>query len=163
MSSLTRDEKLAIIERYDCNREQVLNILLDIQYASDDGYIDQETAEFVADRLGVSETRIWELVSFYSLLKEKKEARYVLQICDSTPCHFTEEHMVADTLEKILSVHENEATADGLFLFEKTSCVGNCENTPFIKIKEKVFNHLSENDIVRLIDDLKAGKYSQVL
>jgi NADH-quinone oxidoreductase subunit E len=160
---LTKEDKLAIIERYDSNREQILNILLDMQYASEDGFIDQETAEFVADRLGISETRIWEIISFYSLLKEKREARYVLEICDSTPCHFTEERTVADTLEKLLAVKENETTADGLFLYEKTSCVGNCDNTPFIKIKDKFFNQLDEAAITNLLSDLRAGKYSQEL
>lgn len=159
MANLTINEKNEIIDRYQANPEQTLNILVDLQFASTDGYIDQKTAQLVAKRVGVTETRIYELISFYAILKEKTQARYVLKICNSAPCRFSGEPLVSRSLKEILGVNENEMTADGLFLYHGIPCVGACAQSPFIKIKDRVFPNLTAQQIVQLISDLRAGRY----
>lgn len=159
MADLAQDRKMEIIEHYHRNPEQVLNILVDMQFESRDGYIDQETARLVANELGVTETRIFEEISFYSILKDKPQARYVLKICDSVPCHFTDGSVVRDSLKELLGVDEYELTPDGQFMFHGVPCMGVCEQAPVIKIKDQVFANLDYGKIKTLIEDLRAGKY----
>lgn len=162
MANITDQEKIEIINRYHANPEQALNILVDLQYASADGYIDQPTAQLVASHLGVTETRIYEMVSFYAILKEKPYARYVLKFCQSAPCYFSGERGISRTLKEILGVNENEITTDGQFMYHGIPCVGACAQTPFIKIKDRVFPNLTTAKIEQLVDDLRADRYPEL-
>ncbi|WP_420743866.1 NAD(P)H-dependent oxidoreductase subunit E, partial [Pseudomonas aeruginosa] len=60
----------------------MLNILIELQFASEEGYIDQETAQLVAEHLHLTEARVYEIVSFYAILKTEPQAKYVLKICN---------------------------------------------------------------------------------
>lgn len=162
MANITTDEKIAIINRYHANPEQALNILIDLQFTSSDGYIDQATAQLVAEHLGVTETRIYEMVSFYAILKEEPQARYVMKICNSAPCHFSGEQIVSHELEELLDIQEDQMTNDGMFMYHSIPCVGACAQAPFIKIKDRVFANLTADDIAQLISDLRAGRYPEL-
>lgn len=162
MTTLNIEAKLAIIDYYDRNPEQVLNMLVDLQYASPKGYIDEPTAQLVAKELGLTETRVYEMISYYSILKDEKQARYVMKICDSAPCHFSGEQVVSETLAKVLGVPANTATPDGLFLYHSVPCIGLCDKAPFIKIKDRVFTNLNEEEISQLVVDLAEGEYPEL-
>lgn len=159
MKSLSISEKEAIIIENESDPQRILNILIAIQYASEEGYIDEETAKLVADRLHLSEARVYELLSFYAILKTEPQAKYVLKICNSTPCRFTGGRAISDVLESILEVPANQITVDGLFMYHDIPCVGACDQGPVIKIKDKVFTNLTEAKIYQLIDDLHHGRY----
>lgn len=162
MSSLSLFEKEAIILEHESDPQRVLNILIAIQYASEEGYIDEETAKLVADRLHLSEARVYELLSFYAILKTEPQAKYVLKVCNSTPCWYTGGSTLADILETILEVPANQSTPDGLFMYHGIPCVGACDQGPVIKIKDKVFADLTEDKVYQLIDDLQQGRYEEL-
>ncbi|WP_334105265.1 NAD(P)H-dependent oxidoreductase subunit E [Muricomes intestini] len=153
-----KKEKLRIIHQDGGEQENLLEILLDIQFASAEGYIDEETAALVADELHMTETRVYEIVSYYAMLKEKPQAKFVLKVCNSSPCHFSRSEEVVLSLEKKLGVPIGNTTADGLFAYHYIPCVGACDIGPVIKIKDTVFGHLSDEKISSLIDDLRSGK-----
>ncbi|MBP2100348.1 NADH-quinone oxidoreductase subunit NuoE family protein [Enterococcus rivorum] len=162
MSSLSLAEKEAIILESDSDPQRILNILISIQFASEEGYIDEETARLVADRLHLSEARVYEILSFYSILKTEPQAKYVLKICDSTPCHYTGGTMVSTLLETVLGVPADQPTEDGLFMFHSIPCIGACDQSPVIKIKDTVFGNLTEEKICQLLEDLQNGRYQDL-
>lgn len=162
MSSLSLAEKEAIILASDADPQRILTILLSLQFASEEGYIDEATAKLVAARLQLSVTRVYEILSFYSILKTEPQAKYVLKICDSTPCHYTGGRMVATVLQKILGVSADQATEDGLFMYHSIPCIGACDQSPVIKIKDTVFGNLTEEKIGQLLDELKQGHYQEL-
>lgn len=155
-------EKENIILENKSDPQRILNILIQIQYATEEGYIDEETTKFVAEKLGVKETRVLEILSFYAILKTEPQARYVLKICNSAPCHFTNGETVVDILERILGVPVDEPTSDGLFMFHGIPCMGACHIGPSIKIKDKVFGDLTQEKVSQLINDLKNGIYKEL-
>lgn len=162
MSSLSLSEKEAIILENDSDPQRILNMLIAIQYASEEGYIDEETAKLVADRLHLSQARVYEILSFYAILKTEPQARYVLKICNSTPCLFTGGDRLAELLEMILEVPEGQPTPDGLFMYHSIPCIGACDQGPVIKIKDTVFGKLTEAKVSQLIDDLQSGRYQEL-
>ncbi|WP_333647479.1 NADH-quinone oxidoreductase subunit NuoE family protein [Lacrimispora sp.] len=158
MDTRVREEKLRIIRQDRKKQENILEILIDLQFASEDGYIDQETAALVAKELHMTETRVYEIVSYYAMLKDKPQAKYVLKICNSSPCHFSRSEEVALSLEKKLGVPMGKTTDDGLFAYHYIPCVGACDIGPVIKIKDTVFGNLSDEKVSSLIDDLRRDK-----
>lgn len=158
MDIRAREEKLRIIHQNGARQENILEILIDLQFASEEGYIDQETAALIAQELHMSETRVYELVSYYAMLRDKPQAKFVLKICNSSPCHFSRSEEVALSLEKKLGTPMGKVTDDGLFAYHYIPCVGACDIGPVIKIKDTVFGNLTDEKISSLIDDLRSGK-----
>lgn len=153
-----RNEKLEIIHQNGGGEENILEILIDLQFASEEGYIDGETAALVAQELHITETRVYEIVSYYAMLKEKPQAKFVLKVCNSSPCHFSRSEEVVLSLEKKLGVPIGKTTDDGLFAYHYIPCVGACEIGPVVKIKDTVFGNLDYDKISSLIDNLRNGE-----
>lgn len=158
MEMRKRDEMLKMIRQDGGGKGNILKILLDLQFASEEGYIDRETAALVAQELHMTQARVYELVSFYAMLKEKPQAKFVLKVCNSSPCHFSRSEEVMLSLEKKLGVSIGETTEDGLFACHYIPCVGACDRGPVVKIKDTVFGNLDDDKISALIDDLRGGK-----
>lgn len=162
MNLLSIQAKEAIILENDANPQRILNILIELQFQSEEGYIDEETAKLVAKRLHLTEARVYEILSFYAILKTEPQETYVLKICNSSPCHYSGGEKVSEILETILEVPEGQATPDGLFMYHGIPCVGACDSGPVIKIKDTVFNQLDEEKIYRLIEDLRNERYQNL-
>lgn len=162
MNSLSLSEKEAIILANDSDPQRILNILIAIQYDSEEGYIDEATAKLVAERLHLSQARVYEILSFYAILKTEPQAKYVLKICNSTPCLYTGGEALSKMLETILKVPADQPTSDGLFMYHSIPCIGACDQGPVIKIKDTVFGDLTEAKVYQLIDDLQNGCYQEL-
>lgn len=156
-TGLSKEKIQSIIQKDGRDQENILAILIDIQFASPNGYVDQEVAQIVADELGLTETRVFELLSYYAMLKVKPQAQYVLKVCNSSPCHFNDSEAIVNTLHEKLGVPIGETTADGVFAYHYIPCVGACDIGPVIKIKDTVFGDLTDEKIGALIDDLRTG------
>lgn len=160
--SLTLEQKEDIILQNESDPQRILNILVEIQYASDEGYIDEETAKLVADKLNLSENHVYEVLSFYAILKTKPQARYVIKICKSVPCKYTGAEKIDEMLEAVLGVSSDVPTEDGLFMYHGIPCIGACGRGPAIKIKDRVFTDLTKGDLTQLVNDLKNGQYKDL-
>lgn len=158
MEMRKRDAILERIHQDGGEKGDILKILLDLQFSSEEGYIDRETAALVAQELHMTEARVYEIVSYYAMLKEKPQAKFVLKVCNSSPCHFSRSDEVIESLKKKLGVPIGETTDDGLFAFHYIPCVGACDMGPVVKIKDTVFGNLDDDKISALIDDLRGGK-----
>lgn len=152
---LSLDEKLAIIRKYDKEKSSLLRMLLDLQSVSDEGFIDAETASLVAEEMQMTEAKIYEVLSFYAMLKTTPQAKYCFKVCNSSPCHFSNAQFIFDTLEQELGIKTGEVTKDGLFSYEAIPCCGACEVGPVLKLKDQVYGNLTKETIVELIQQLK--------
>ena len=101
-SQLTAEEKRAIIRDNGGDKEHLLAILYELQNASGYNYIDEETAALVAEEVGMNPTRVYDIITFYAMLKTEPKARYVLKVCNSTPCHFSRSEEIAQILKEEL-------------------------------------------------------------
>lgn len=155
---LTKEEKLKIIHSMGANTEHVLAILLELQDKSSRTYIDEETAQLVANEVGISTTHIYDILTFYAMLEVKPKGQYILEVCNSTPCHYNKSNEVMQVLEKELNIKVGETTDDHMFSLIYTQCVGACDIGPVIRIKDDVYGDLDEEKIKNLISRLKATR-----
>lgn len=155
---LTKEEKIALIKFNGGTKEDILSILLELQKASPRGYIDTETAGLVAEHLKMPYAEICQVISFYDMLETRIQARYVLKICNSTPCYFSRAEDVAAFLKQELGVGIGETTADGMFSYHYVPCVGACETGPVIVLKDAVYGNLTAAFLRQFIADLRSGK-----
>lgn len=152
------DQKIAIIHKNGGRKENMLAILLELQSVSPEGYIDPQTAALVARELGMTATRVYEIASYYAMLKVKPQAKYVLEVCNSSPCHFSKSDAILHIVERELDVRIGNATDDGMFAVHYTPCVGVCDIGPVIKVGDTVFGNLDEEKIKSIIGQLRADQ-----
>lgn len=160
---LSHEKKLAIIRSNGGTQKDILSILLELQNAVPEGYIDRETAALVGQELELPESKVYEIATFYSMLKTKPQAKNVFKICNSSPCHFSKSDTIKSLLEEELNIKIGETTADHMFSFHYIPCVGACDIGPIIKLKDTVYGNLDKDKIKQIINNLKNENSEQVL
>ena len=151
MRELTKDHVLGIMESYQNDPQQVIAVLLDIQAASGKNYVERQWAELASAVLNVPLSKIFDLLTFYAMFSLKERGEYVIEICRSTPCHFTKADEVTRWFEAATGIKAGETTADGKITLSRTSCIGACDTGPAVKIGDHVFGRLTEDKVKTLV------------
>ena len=86
----TLDQELAdkidgILAAHGEDPTQLVGILLDVEAAVERHYIPEAAAYYVAERLGVKPTQVYDVISFYTALHDKPRAKFTLEVCSSAP------------------------------------------------------------------------------
>jgi NADH-quinone oxidoreductase subunit E len=153
--AMTREEKIEVIRAAGGDKEHILGILLELQSRSDLSYIDEETAQLVADELGLALTKVYEVLTFYAMLETKPSAKYILEVCNSTPCYYSKADEVVAMVKNAIGIGVGETTKDQMFTLRYTPCVGACEIGPVIKVGDRVYGNLTQEKVTELIEQLK--------
>ncbi|MCL1790722.1 MAG: NAD(P)H-dependent oxidoreductase subunit E [Peptococcaceae bacterium] len=152
LSGLSIEGRQSVLRRYsDCPREHLLDILLDLQRAGSGGHIDEETAIWVAEELDIAVAKVYEALSFYTMLHTREQARFVFEVCGSTPCFVNKSQEVGEILSRQLGVGEEQMTSDGLFAYRFVPCFGACAEGPAIRLGDELYGNLTEKRIRELI------------
>lgn len=146
---LTESDK-AIIDRimadHDNDPTQLVGILLDVQANSERKHISRPVAVYLADKLGVKITQIYDVVSFYSALHVRPRAKYPLEVCNSAPCRVNDSDTLLETLKDILGIELGEVTYDGRFTISKVPCFGACDIAPAVRVNGVVYGKLTDRE-----------------
>jgi NADH-quinone oxidoreductase subunit E len=121
------------------------------------GWLPQKAIEAVAAKLDMALIRVMEVATFYTMFNLEPVGRYFIQLCGTVPCHVKG----AIDLKQILLDRvgdERHVTADGYFSWLEVECLGACCNAPMVQINEDYFEDLTPDLLVKLLDDLKAGR-----
>ncbi len=139
----------------------LLNTLHEIQDHYNN-FIPVEAAEELHDITGVPLSKIYEVLSFYTMFSTEKRGQYVIRICKSLPCHVDGGAEVVEALKEKLGINFGETTEDGVFTLEQSSCLGLCGVSPVMMINEEAYGNLTPEKVKTIIDDVKDGKRSDV-
>ena len=75
-----------VVDAHGGDPTQLVGILLDIQDGVERHYIPESAAYYLAQRLSIRPTQIYDVITFYSMLYDKPRAKYTLEVCNSAPC-----------------------------------------------------------------------------
>lgn len=145
----------AAMEKYGHEPSKLLEILLDIQKAVPRKYIPKAAAYYVAEKMHLKITQVYDVISFFSALHETPRAKYPIQVCSSIVCKVNENSFVLNTLKDILNIGLGEVTYDGRFTIEEVPCFGACDKAPAIRIHDVVYGPLTtRQQIIQMIQRL---------
>ena len=125
-------------------------------------FIPVEAAEELHNITGVPLSKIYEVLSFYTMFSTKKRGEYVIRVCKSLPCHVDGGAEVVEALKNELKINFGETTEDGLFTLEQSSCLGLCGVSPVMMINEEAYGNLTPEKVKKIIDEIKNRKRSDV-
>ena len=104
-----------------------------------------------AEHLGVSESRVFAVVTFYRTLSQKKKGRKIIRVCMGTACHLRGSTAVLHELEKKLGIKSGGVTEDGEYTLETVNCVGACALAPVVTAGENSFGRMEPSKAAELL------------
>ncbi|XMB73162.1 NAD(P)H-dependent oxidoreductase subunit E [Mycoplasmatota bacterium WC30] len=144
-----------ILSKYPKKEEYLIEILLEYQKSKKNHYISSEDISRVSEYLGVPESQICSVISFYTLLSMKPKGRYVVQVCHDVPCFVNDTLSIYEKLVEVLGIKEGETTADDQFTLEITECLGCCNVAPAMRINDDVYTSLTPAKVEKIINGLR--------
>jgi NADH:ubiquinone oxidoreductase subunit E len=140
-----------VLAAHDHDATQIVGILLEVQNLIPQQYVPEAVAFYIAEKLPIKVSIIYDCLTFYSSLSDKPRAKYPVEICRSVVCRVNDSDSLLDTLKKILNIEVGEVTYDGRFMIEEVLCFGACDVAPAIRINGKVYGHLDTPEKVRSV------------
>ena len=106
----------------------------------------------MAERLGVSEARVYSVATFYENFSLEPKGKFVIKVCDGTACHVRKSIPILERLRSDLGLSEGKATTDDLgFTVETVSCLGACGLAPVLTVNDKVYPAMTPDKASELL------------
>ncbi len=146
-------DKILSENAYDSTK--LVGILLDVQDVVPKKYVPMDVAAYVAAKLNIPLTGVYDVITFYASLSEKPRADHVINLCKSIVCKTNNYMDLQKSLEKFLGIKVGEATEDGKFALEYSACFGACDVAPAIKIDQDVYGKLTDEKLIEIINSYR--------
>ena len=153
MSSLSPELLNNIFSRYSGERSELIPILQDVQGVI--GYIPREAMTAIAAFLGMAESTVYGVVTFYAQFRLQPLGKHLIKVCHGTACHLCGAEMVADTLAQATGAKEGETSEDKMFTVERVACLGCCSLAPCIMIDSETHGRLIPEAIGKVINEVR--------
>jgi len=144
-----------ILKKYPQHEDSLIEILLEYQNKKTKRFITEEEIAQISNYLGVTESKVCSVVSFYTFFSTEPRGKHIIQICKDVPCYVNGSGNVLKTLEQLLNIRIGETTKDEKFTLEYTSCLGNCDGAPAMRIDGKTFTNLNPNKVKAIISEYR--------
>ena len=118
------------------------------------GYIDSPAANYLAKKLNLEVTDVWETATFYSMLQMRPVGKHHIQICKTLSCKIMGEPEITDYICHKLGIHAGDTTADGKFTVSLVECLGSCGTAPMMQIGFDYYENLTTENIDKILDSL---------
>ena len=116
------------------------------------GYIDNAGVNFLARKLGIEVTDVWETVTFYSMFNLRPIGKHHIQICKTLSCRVMGEPEITEHICNKLGVHVGETTADEKFTVSLVECLGSCGTAPMMQIGFDYHEDLTTEKVDVILD-----------
>ena len=140
-----------IIEDYSGDREALLMIMQDISDIYN--YVPSEMIPVLVAKLGVRESLIYSVATFYKTISLEPRGNYIVNVCKGTACHVRGADKIIDALQEHLNIKEGQTTDDLLFTLEGVRCIGCCALGPVITVNKETRGGLDRTTAVKTIEE----------
>jgi NADH-quinone oxidoreductase E subunit len=147
------------LAKYPLKRSAILPLMFIVQRERG-GYLDPPGVAYLADRLGVRVTDIWEVATFYSMINTEPVGKYHIQICKTLSCKIMGEPKITEHVCQRLGINPGETTEDGSFTVSRVECLGSCGTAPMMQIGFDYYENLTNEKVDELIEKCKSGELS---
>jgi len=146
-----------ILKEYPRQEDYLIEVLLEYQKQKADRHIGEDEIRRIAEYLGVTESKVWSVITFYTFFSTRPRGENIIQICKDVPCYLNDGNTVQRTLEQLLGVQVGETTKNQKFTLEHTSCLGHCDGAPAIRINDKTYTNLSVDKLKAIISEYRGN------
>jgi len=151
-----------MLGHYPARRSVLVPTLL---YMQDElGHLTDEAIAEVAQRLGLTELEVRNVISYYSMLTTKARGKYNVQVCTNIACMLRGGEELFNHCRRKLGIGHKGTTQDGLFSLEEVECIGACSWAPAIQVNYDFHENLTPEKTDKILDEYrKQGRRSRTL
>src|SRR6202000_1157250 len=157
-----------ITRRYPKARSALLPLLYLVQ--SEEGYVSDEGMAFCAEVLGITQTEVRGVATFYTMYKHEPAAEYQMGVCTNTTCAIMGgDQIYAELAEYIggdahgdahaVAHHGDVKSPDGKVAVERLECNAACDYAPVVMVNWEFFDNQTPQSAKKLVDDLRGGQH----
>ena len=144
-----------LVTLYPVKRSALVPMLL---YAQDEiGYVSEAVITEVAQRIGLLELDVRNVLSYYSMLRTKPAGKYNVQVCTNISCMLRGGYEVLDHCKKRLGIGHKQVTPDGTFSLEEVECIGACCWAPAMQVNYDFHEDLTPQKVDTILAEYAAG------
>lgn len=145
-------EKFAeILKRYPVKRAALLPALWLAQRQS--GWVSLDAMRYIAGLLELHPSKVYEVVTFYTMYQQKPVGQYHIQVCRTLSCALRGSEDITNHLKKKLNIGLGETTADKKFTLIEVECLGSCGSAPMFQMNDDFYENLT----IAKVDKILAG------
>ena len=146
-----------LVTLYPVRRSALVPMLL---YAQDElGYLTEAAIAEIAQRIGITELDVRNVLSYYSMLRTAPVGQYHVQVCTNISCMLRDGQELFEHCEKKLGIGHRQTTPDGLFSLEEVECIGACSWAPAAQVNYDFHENLTPETMDAILEQYrKAGQ-----
>lgn len=132
----------------------VIGIMQDIQ--KEYHYLPQDALCYVAQKLKISEAKIYGVATFYENFSLEPKGKYIIKVCDGTACHVRKSVPILEEIRGQLGVTAKKPTTDDMmFTVETVSCLGACGLAPVCTVNDHVYPAMTPEKARQMLDEIR--------
>jgi len=152
-----RFDKLVTI--YPLRRSALIPMLL---YAQDEvGAVNDAVIAEIAQRIGITELEVRNVISYYSLLHTRPHGKYHVQVCTNISCMLRGGNEMLAHCKERLGIGHKETTPDGLFSLEEVECIGACCWAPAVQVNYNFHDNLTPEKMDAVLESYRQKESSR--
>ena len=140
------------LSKYPVSRSAILPLMFIVQ--RERGYLDPPGVAYLAKRLALRITDIWEVATFYSMINTRPVGRYHIQVCKTLSCKIMGAGNITKHCADKLGIKPGETTADGRFTLSEVECLGSCGTAPMFQINFDYHENLTPEKVDQILGSL---------
>jgi NADH-quinone oxidoreductase E subunit len=140
------------LAKYPVMRSAILPLMFIVQ--RERGYLDPPGVSYLANRLNLRITDIWEVATFYSMIHIKPIGKYHIQVCKTLSCKLLGSDKITQMCSEKLGIEAGETTADGRFSLTEVECLGSCGTAPMFQVNFDYHENLTAEKVDQILDSL---------
>jgi NADH-quinone oxidoreductase subunit E len=138
-----------ILKNHEYHHSNIIGILQDAQAI--ENYLPEEALRYISERMEISLTRIFDIVTFYKAFSLLPRGKYTIRVCCGTACHLGGAPQNLEQLNRLLQIKDGETTDDRAFSLETVNCLGACALAPVVAVGEDYHEAVNAGKIEKML------------
>ena len=156
-STALNQEVDELISHYPEKRAASLMVLHAVQ--DQFGWISQEAVEWTAKKLDLQPINIYELLTFYPMLRAQPMGKYQIKVCRTLSCALGGAYELREHFCKKFGLdahaHGPQTTSDGKFTVEFVECLASCGTPPVMMCNDDFYEAVSHKKADEIVGKCK--------
>ena len=120
------------IKRYETKLSAVIPCLYRVQ-DENGGWVSSECVSYLSQLMNISESEIYEVLTFYTMFNQKPVGKLHIQVCCNITCSMKGSRKLMEDLRKNFEKKDSPCT------FSAVECLGSCDTAPVVQINREPY------------------------
>lgn len=144
-----RDFIAEVCSEFGNNSGELITILHRVQQHF--GFLPASVQQCIAEGLDIPVSKVFGVVTFYSLFTMTPKGKYPVNICTGTACYVRGAEAVLAEFSAQLGMKVGETSEDGKFSLSCLRCVGACGLAPVVMVGEKIYPRVTAGEVASIL------------